>query len=346
MQLHLVASWAGPPATAQWLACQAAAITRTLACLTWRYCAAMLKALKQTWSTHLLTNTEASNGECSPRRPQNHACPLGLTFHWTQVLPCRAKRRRVLSQMEDLQQCYLRLRCQLPQQPGTAEDEPELASAGTAVNGDAQPPSPGRKRMREEETSLAAWGGKAAAEDHAAAAAAAAAAATGSAAPPSGCQQGNPPGQSCASQALPGSSHQERGGQRPVQSGDVAAGGAAISDQGLAEFSRVLSVFTQCSRLKMVAQLPRASSRQSSSILSSIEFDRDSQVGYVAWQQALHTHSADTHSVLMSCPNSRVLSGVGLKGDGHMCCDKHSISRCCSCCAAVLNGITCFPAPV
>ena len=190
-------------------------------------------------------------------------------------LACRAKRRRVLSQMEDLQQCYLRLRCQLPQQPGTAEEEPELASAGTAVNGDPQAPSPGRKRMREEETSLAAWGGQPAAEDHAAPAA------TGSAAPPSDCQQGNPPGRSGASQALPSSSDRERGGHRPAQSGDVAAGGAAASDQGLAEFSRVLSVFTQCSRLKMVAQLPRASSRQSSSILSSIEFDRDSQVSRV-----------------------------------------------------------------
>ena len=285
MQLHLATFRVGSSTAGRWLACQAAAVTKSPVCLV-HFCqlaALHLRAesYKQTstrWSPCRQRDTaaEASNGKSCPGQPQNHACLRRLTLcSWTQVLPCRAKRRRVLSQMEDLQQCYLRLRCQLPLQPGTAEDEPELASAGTAVNGDAQAPPPGRKRMREEETSLAALGGRAAAEDHAAAAAAAA---TGSAAPPSDCQQGNPPGASGASQAPPPSSHQERGGERPAQSGDVAAGGAAVSDQGLAEFSRVLSVFTQCSRLKMVAQLPRASSRQSSSILSSIEFDRDSQV--------------------------------------------------------------------
>lgn len=277
----------------------------------------------------------------SPIAHGHNFCPIAHGHKFCpiahgQVLPCRAKRRRVLSQMEDLQQCYLRLRCQLPQQPGTAEDEPELASAGTAVNGDAQPASPGRKRMREEERSLATWSGKPAAEDHAA---------TGLAAPPSDLQQGNPLGFSGASQELPSSSHQERGGQRPAQSGDVAAGGAAVSDQGLAEFSRVLSVFTQCSRLKMVAQLPRASSRQSSSILSSIEFDRDSQVSCVISKVVCDSKPRRTHSAATSRPNSRTLPDVGLIRDSHVCCDKRKVFTGRSCCAAVLNAMSCLPAP-
>ena len=49
-------------------------------------------------------------------------------------------------------------------------------------------------------------------------------------------------------------------------------------DEGLAEFSRMLSVFTHCGRLKVIAQLLRPSNQHSSSILSSIEFDRDSEV--------------------------------------------------------------------
>lgn len=49
-------------------------------------------------------------------------------------------------------------------------------------------------------------------------------------------------------------------------------------EEGLAEFSRMLSVFTHCGRLKVVAQLLQPSNQHSSSILSSIEFDRDSEV--------------------------------------------------------------------
>lgn len=40
----------------------------------------------------------------------------------------------------------------------------------------------------------------------------------------------------------------------------------------------MLSVFTHCGRLKVIAQLLRPSNQHSSSILSSIEFDRDSEV--------------------------------------------------------------------
>ncbi|KAK9823349.1 hypothetical protein WJX72_002097 [[Myrmecia] bisecta] len=111
----------------------------------------------------------------------------------------RAKKRRLASQFDDLQQCYLRLR---------------KSDASAADTGNASAP----------------------------AALAAATAANGGSAAAKG----------------------------------TADGTAAAA--GLAEFSRMLSVFTHCGKLKVIAQLPRASTRQSSSILSSIEFDRDSQV--------------------------------------------------------------------
>ncbi|KAK9916220.1 hypothetical protein WJX75_000186 [Coccomyxa subellipsoidea] len=62
-----------------------------------------------------------------------------------------------------------------------------------------------------------------------------------------------------------------------VQQGETAVG-PLLAPGGLAEFSRMLSVFTHCSKLKVVAELPRASARQQAAILSSIEFDRDRAV--------------------------------------------------------------------
>ena len=64
--------------------------------------------------------------------------------------------------------------------------------------------------------------------------------------------------------------------QAPAAIGPAVTGPA--DEEGLAEFSRMLSVFTHCGRLKVVAQLLRPSNQHSSSILSSIEFDRDSEV--------------------------------------------------------------------
>lgn len=49
----------------------------------------------------------------------------------------------------------------------------------------------------------------------------------------------------------------------------------AIVDPGLQEFSRMLSVLTRCNKLRQVAEIPRPSLRQTSSIISSVEFDRD-----------------------------------------------------------------------
>lgn len=61
----------------------------------------------------------------------------------------------------------------------------------------------------------------------------------------------------CADQALPSPS------------------GPGSVDEGLQEFSRILSVLTQCNKLKVIAEIPRSALRQASSIISSVEFDRD-----------------------------------------------------------------------
>jgi E3 ubiquitin-protein ligase RFWD2 len=49
----------------------------------------------------------------------------------------------------------------------------------------------------------------------------------------------------------------------------------AVVDEGLQEFSRMLSVLSRCNRLTPIAEIPRPSLRQASSIISSVEFDRD-----------------------------------------------------------------------
>ena len=49
----------------------------------------------------------------------------------------------------------------------------------------------------------------------------------------------------------------------------------AVVDEGLHEFSRLLSVLSRCNRLIPIAEIPRPSLRQASSIISSVEFDRD-----------------------------------------------------------------------
>ena len=86
-----------------------------------------------------------------------------------------------------------------------------------------------------------------------------------------------------ASEAFPGGqpepspSSSQTQTHAPTPSPDPAVTGPA-DEEGLADFSRMLSVFTHCGRLKVVAQLLRPSNQHSSSILSSIEFDRDSEV--------------------------------------------------------------------
>lgn len=61
---------------------------------------------------------------------------------------------------------------------------------------------------------------------------------------------------------------------------EISTGGnnatvGAVVDEGLQEFSRLLSVLSRCNRLTPIAEIPRPSLRQASSIISSVEFDRD-----------------------------------------------------------------------
>lgn len=49
----------------------------------------------------------------------------------------------------------------------------------------------------------------------------------------------------------------------------------AVVDQGLEDFSKMLSVLSTFNQLKTLATIPRPSLRQTSSIVSSLEFDRD-----------------------------------------------------------------------
>lgn len=51
--------------------------------------------------------------------------------------------------------------------------------------------------------------------------------------------------------------------------------GAAAIDNTLQEFSRMLTALSHCSQLSLLAEIPRPSLRQSSSIISSIDYSRD-----------------------------------------------------------------------
>lgn len=105
-----------------------------------------------------------------------------------------------------------------------------------------------------------------------------------------------------ASQAFPGGQPEPSpsSSQTPAlpPAPDPAVTGPA-DEEGLAEFSRMLSVFAHCGRLKVVAQLLRPSNQHSSSILSSIEFDRDSEV---YWLQQCLVHPDQCCFCLLGAP--------------------------------------------
>ena len=203
----------------------------------------------------------------------------------------RSRKRRVVSQFEDLQACYLSLRRGAAAAAGgssgdlAAADEPSAAENGFA-NGTAG--SNGSAAHAEPDQAGGSGNGHAAAMEGV----------------------GGPEGGDHERQLV-------SRGERPL--------GAVMQRNGFAEFSRMLSVFTHCSKLKarggaaqnvcpmhcrhgqssrtrcgcmqvpcqqsagacmafsvnavlclqVIAELPRASPRQSAAILSSIEFDRD-----------------------------------------------------------------------
>ncbi|KAL4424991.1 hypothetical protein ABPG77_002876 [Micractinium sp. CCAP 211/92] len=115
----------------------------------------------------------------------------------------RNKKRRIATQFDDLQQCYLQLRASRLQAQQAA------AAAGTA-----------------EASGLAAGSGDA---------------------------------------------------QAPMEVAEDTGTVGPLIDEGLQEFSRLLSVITRCNKLRLVAEVPRPLPRHSgsSSIISSLEFDRE-----------------------------------------------------------------------
>lgn len=235
---------------------------------------------------------------------------------------CRARRRRLLSQFEDLQQCYLRLRnpkkrpaqpLKLPQlsankqqaldQPAKRiKQEPDMGvqppsdSAGSHPLGGAHPGEPDSINQAQDKqqdgcyTAAPQNGIGGAHSDGAGMPAhshpAGRASSNGHADPEKGWSHKGFPDKGPSENGYRQNSVAESG------KGGMAGNSQHLSDQqhatakvvgpadeeGLAEFSRMLSVFTHCARLKVIAQLPRTSNAHCSNILSSIEFDRDGQV--------------------------------------------------------------------
>lgn len=220
-------------------------------------------------------------------------------------MACRARRRRLLSQFEDLQQCYLRLR-----NPKKRSAQP-LVPTQQSANKQQQPSAsqPGAKRIKQEPDIGLQGPSDAASSDP-----------LGGLHPlnsdsakqlqskqQNGFHAGEPQSNavlaharlngkasSSAKAAQKGhhvqhhSSTDERAKAdlERIQKHDLDQqhGAAEVvgpaDEEGLAEFSRMLSVFTHCARLKVIAQLPRTSNAHCSNILSSIEFDRDGQVTF------------------------------------------------------------------
>ncbi|KAK9844035.1 hypothetical protein WJX81_002531 [Elliptochloris bilobata] len=171
--------------------------------------------------------------------------------------PVRSRKRRVAAQFEDLQNCYLQLRrCARPPSANAP------STSGCAAAGAAEGSRGG--------TNDGACGSGAGAAAAAAGAGGAAAAAGANAA---SAREG--------ANSLAAALAEGAGGSGPAPAaaaGGAGPVGAVLAGGGLAEFSRMLSVFTHCSKLRVIAQLPRASTRQSAAILSSIDFDRDGAI--------------------------------------------------------------------
>ena len=263
------------------------------------------------------------------------------------VALCRTRRRRLLSQFDDLQQCYLRLRNPkkrsaqpwvqshqpaLKEQPAKrVKQEPEMGLQGPSDSASSDPlsgahptgpspaghlheqqptgPSPAGHLHQQQPTGPSPAGHlhqqqfngvDSADPQHGLP--------NRNMAPPAPVKTGKPltgngaalPGAAPASDHVgsgygvlpslvvttapglePGQGAGAEGKPQPAvpdqQHADVVG---PADEEGLAEFSRMLSVFTHCARLKVTAQLPRTSNAHCSNILSSIEFDRDGEVTF------------------------------------------------------------------
>lgn len=203
----------------------------------------------------------------------------------TQEAALRARRRRVLSQFEDLQQCYLRLR-KSGKTPAAAAGLPRSPFQEDAIEvGGNEPPS---KRLRQEHQPQSAMPMECTLSTdpleagQGAEAGVSPAEASGSFAAASQVDSDRPSTALATAGVKREASEAFSGGQPEPSPASSQAPAPAVTgpadEDGLAEFSRMLSVFTHCGRLKVVAQLLRPSNQHSSSILSSIEFDRDSEV--------------------------------------------------------------------
>ncbi|KAL0026516.1 hypothetical protein WJX77_004268 [Trebouxia sp. C0004] len=196
----------------------------------------------------------------------------------TQEAAVRSRRRRVLSQFDDLQQCYLRLR------KAGKTAAPHLVPAGPSKHPTQCPAAedePSVKRIKHEQPSQphaqppadSPAGPDPLSSDGAAEVTPADA--------PSSSVHPQVNGSSQADAREPEGMEAEEAQETESAEALVAQKGSVTGpadEEGLAEFSRMLSVFTHCGRLKVIAQLLRPSNQHSSSILSSIEFDRDSEV--------------------------------------------------------------------
>ncbi|KAA6423733.1 MAG: ubiquitin ligase COP1 [Trebouxia sp. A1-2] len=200
----------------------------------------------------------------------------------TQEAAVRSRRRRVLSQFDDLQQCYLRLR------KAGKTAAPHLVPAGPSKHATQCPAAedePSVKRIKHEQPSQAQ--AQAHAEPPADSTAGPDPLSSGGAAEvtpadtPSSSVHPQVNGISKADSREPEGMEAAEARETEAAETLVAQKGSVTGpadEEGLAEFSRMLSVFTHCGRLKVIAQLLRPSNQHSSSILSSIEFDRDSEV--------------------------------------------------------------------
>jgi len=147
------------------------------------------------------------------------------------------KKRRLACHFEDLQQSYLRMRAEKFRDGGGGSDSGgNLAAMNNTITNKV-------------------------------AAAAAATAAAGGGGTASGSQGAS--GGADELLTVPGGDQSNAG---PSVSGTATG---PIVDEGLHEFSRMLSVLSRCNHLRHIATIPRPSLRQSSSIVSSLEFDRD-----------------------------------------------------------------------